>query len=263
MRVKFNDVNNSVVAASLHDDVFRHLWDDDLVVPFISYTKTKDRRKPPEWENKYPLMIQFKQDAIDDLFLGLNKDFQPVYKPFIKTEVSYATRLYRYIGYRVLDSGLISPVYAIDSPRGYYSAGKVIKEYGLDKSVIEENNTDSVTQEQIDYLVNHQELHGLIDDKIVYDYRNFTAVPTENMQIELFRDEMNVSEVEQIVGTTPIDEEIDVYPFKPDDAATKFSTASPEVQAAVDAAGITDFTIDKVDPRVLKELQDKYKHCKR
>jgi hypothetical protein len=398
MRVKFNDVNNSVVAASLHDDVFRHLWDDDLVVPFISYTKTKDRRKPPEWENKYPLMIQFKQDAIDDLFLGLNKDFQPVYKPFIKTEVSYATRLFKYIGYRVLDSGLISPVYAIDSPRGYYSAGKVIKEYGLDKSVIEENNTDSVTQEQIDYLVNHQELHGLIDDKIVYDYRNFTAVPTENMQIELFRDEMNVSEVEQIVGTTPIAEETnetetasatpgtiynklggktvsenvkivdkpylysdeqrkgnaivayrstkmpesfenpfhvrtdkttkenvidfidfvlnsnepqavwirekaksgefkgkpiyygntkankenqpshataldylinkhswetqEEYPFKPDDAATKFSTASPEVQAAVDAAGITDFTIDKVDPKVLKELEEKYSHCR-
>jgi hypothetical protein len=53
----------------------------------------------------------------------------------------------------------------------------------------------------------------------------------------------------------------EAYPFLPDDANTVFSTASAEMQAAVEAAGITDWAVDKVSAKVKKELEDKYKHC--
>jgi hypothetical protein len=415
IRVGLNDPNNASLAASLHDDVYRHMWGDDNIVPFISSGDISNRRNPFGWEPKYAMMLQIKKGATANLFLGMNKDYQYVFKPFIKTETNNVARLYKYIGYRMLEDGSLSPVYAIDSPRGYYSAGKVVKENGLDTTIFEDNVTEPVTQEMIDST------NGVVaesigkDGKPSWDYTNFTPVATENLQLEIFAEDMdnldqllnsepisttheftwarkadngyevstrgdsrfsafnaimgdgrsieehyqvdikgyksvkegkgkpplNINRVDEITGipyvmdkeqswqqyltlwnvwaythpdlirdlmikaegkvltdmfaNTEINQaralaEIinggrnkyenpeswpvfadgrtttteDVYPFlaDADQTGVVFSTESPEMQAAVEAAGITDWAVDKVSAKVKKELQDKYAHCK-
>jgi len=243
MRNAFNSKDNAVLVASLHDDVFRHMWntgkDGDGMVPFLTSSAVSNRRNPVGWEHKYPMMFQVKKDTAQDLFLGRNMDYDYIFVPFVKIETNYQKRLYRYIGYRVLEDGSISPVYAIDSPRGYYSAGKVVQENGLDESIFENNNTEVVTQEQID---DTDGVVGKKEGKIVYDYSGFVPVATENRQVQVFKED--IENLEQLFNTAPIKE------------------AAEEMQKAVAEAGITDWTVDKVSPQTMKELRDKYAHCK-
>jgi hypothetical protein len=102
----------------------------------------------------------------------------------------------------MLEDGSLSPVYAIDSPRGYYSAGKVVKENGLDTTIFEDNVTEPVTQEMIDST------NGVVaeslgkDGKPSWDYTNFTPVATENLQLEIFAEDMD--NLDQLLNSEPI-----------------------------------------------------------
>ena len=143
MRNEFNNMYNYDFLEQVHDDVFQHLWDDDDVVPFVHSDDIGERRRPQKsngWGEPYATHISIRgKKAIEELSMRPNKYNTMIFKPFIKTKVKNIDYLYKFVGYITNEEGIIEPVYELSQKKVFTRLGKVVKEYGLKRSVITEN----------------------------------------------------------------------------------------------------------------------------
>ena len=186
-RLEFNDVNNYGLTEGIHDDVFQNLWREDEVVPNVQFKHVSQKRRPHEdlgWGEKYPFEISLKDvpgeaTIVDQIGLGYNMYGELIYKPFIKMVVSGTTQLYKFVGYLAESK---EPVYVLQQKKGMKEVGKVVKEHGLSKSVLPDNQSKDIpTGTKLD-------MQGVLEDekgnqKVVYDFRDLVLISPEAMDV--------------------------------------------------------------------------------
>jgi hypothetical protein len=180
MRQAFNEGQNAELLEVIHDEVFQSMWGDDKIVPFVGYEDLSNRRKPAGWKAGYPSHVSVDLQEASKLYLGVNKFGEKIFKPFIKSTISGETVIYKLIGY-LTDSQL--PVYEINKALGYKNAGKVLKEYGIGESIIEDNHIDQVNPQQHQDIIEGVRKTDKEKGTVYYDYANFEPYTVDGMQI--------------------------------------------------------------------------------
>jgi len=194
MRNEFNETTNYGLLESVHDDVFQNLWSEEDIVPFVDFKDLGQVRRPSaklNWGEKYPQQISISNapgvgselSAADKLLLGYNEHMEGIYKPFIKIESDNIFYLYKFVGYNIKEDGSTEPVYVITKKKGFYEAGKVVKEHGLPKSVIDENESrdlpETFNYAAVGYKADEQ---GNVTKK-TYDFSGFHRIEPQYLKV--------------------------------------------------------------------------------
>jgi len=170
----------------------------------------------------------------------------------------------RYIGYirvETKDEGIVSkPVYVAVNMRGFNSRGTVVREFGLDKSIIAAYNELNIVKDEEAYLNELGKDNNAVN--IVYIPKGDQLIMTDKLDVEQNEDEggkENVQGTETWQGTErPLVEE-EEFPFVSDEG-TVFSTEPEAVAEIVKEMGIVDWAA--VTKSQWQRLRDAYSHCK-
>lgn len=194
MKKRFNETGTDFIADIIHDDVYKNLWYNDDIVPFIPHGVTSGRvpfKDAKKDKIEYPAFFQIPANYTLDkgnVVIGKNEDGDLLFRPFIKTIISNNEYLYKYVGH-VTDpqTNKTHGVYTVANKLGYAKSGKLLKEHGFDKSIMPENNVKTVEEDIIDRL-----------DK--FDaYADFNYVSPENRRVAQY---MRQGLVEETQGET-------------------------------------------------------------
>lgn len=192
---EMKNIMNYVTYNSIVDEVLINNHDHDNIVKQIDDRNIEQiipNYKDKKSDSLAGLII--KPEASKYLHLGFNEDKQWIFRPWIKVQdPTVGHILMRYIGYLIQNietKTIVKPVYVTQNMRSYNSRGIVIKEYGMDKSLIPAYNELKVVFkfEEEDFL------KTLISEGITYTY-----VPSEeqliiNSQLEILEDETSMIE---------------------------------------------------------------------
>lgn len=185
---------NSIIDG-VEDDVFKNNWYNNKYVPNINspfkptYYDTISNTKGE------PLIIR---TTLKSLMLGNNIDNKPVYKPYITVSIKDTKYLMEYVGY--LPSLNNQAVYKLVSKRGYSSKGRLIKEYGLNKSIISSNNIDGeVTNDRINKITSSNP-----------NYKSLVIMSKEERTININREASQVDNTISNINVQPSDISLNV-----------------------------------------------------
>lgn len=107
--------------------------EEQLVI--ASMLTTKEDKKKGSWVRNINL-------------LGTNQLDQPIYQPYVLFQIDKENSvLMQYVGYH--NDKYKTPVYKTVEKMGYYSKGRRVVEYGLDKSILPINNINVISDEQV------------------------------------------------------------------------------------------------------------------
>jgi uncharacterized protein YfkK (UPF0435 family) len=166
-------------------EVFKNNWYNPRYVPQAKIGEVDNIKN--ESKTKQPLLgtiYRKNQYGYQDI-IGNNKYEQPIYKPYVNYNVDEnISYLMEYIGYNDLDK---SPVYKVVEKRGYFNRGRVIKEYGLDHSILKRNQVIEVSDEKL--------IKAIKDDP---NYKTFVYIP--EMDREVSENKRSTEEVENNEG---------------------------------------------------------------
>jgi len=125
------------------DEVFQNNWWNPLYVPVVDGVSNMIQTEAGE-----PGLVKL---ANKKYILGNDPVTKvPIYKPYILVNVDNKSYLMKSVG--ILEDGLF-PVYKLVGKKGYSNKGRIIKEYGLDKSIISDNNVTLITDEMISKVI--------------------------------------------------------------------------------------------------------------
>lgn len=129
------------ITEGISDEIFKNNWWNPNYVPTIT---EEDIANIIPTKAKEPAIMRVVNKSY---LLGYNNDKQPIYRPYINLLVNNNNYLMEYVGY-IPEQGNVG-VYKLTDKRGYSNKGRVIKEYGLDKSMIDSNNVTNITREMV------------------------------------------------------------------------------------------------------------------
>ncbi len=171
----------NTIVDGLDKEVFKNNWYNPKYVPQASESEvqsiiTTTKTKQPVVASIYRRNQYGYQDAI-----GVNKFDEALYKPYVLYKVDENTSyLMEYIGYHGNDK---SPIYKVVEKRGYYNKGRVIKEYGLDKTMFKRNEVKEFTDDKILETLRKDPMY----DDIVYipeEYRELAVNKRSKEEVE-------------------------------------------------------------------------------
>ena len=196
MRIHMQNLENIISYKHIIDEVLINNHDNDNIVKFIKRSLIKegyDTFKNKKYD--FPIAIKLSFFAHRQLFLGTNLDNKPVYRPYIKVHNEKLGHiLYRYIGYELIqgDKGIVSfnPIYAATNMRSYNNRAMVVKEFNLDKSIVNEYNQLSVIK--------------LEEEEAFMDSIKATHISKDSQVINLDKSIVDLSEVDTVEKEQPI-----------------------------------------------------------
>ncbi len=161
-----DELSNEVV-----DEVFRNNWYDPKYT--FNPTKSSSMDITGLLKNKSgePAVVRV-SGSNNSLIIGMNKDINFIYRPFITVNVDNKEYLMEYIGY-VPGTKTNEPIYKLTNKMGMYEKGRRIVEYGLDKSMLDSNKVTEITDEQVRNAISKE-----------HDYDMYIYIEPENRVVK-------------------------------------------------------------------------------
>jgi hypothetical protein len=241
------------IVDGIDKEVFKNNWYNPRYVSQARADEVDNIKN--EFKTKQPIIgtvYRRNQYGWQDI-IGTNQFDQPVFKPYINYNVDENTSyLMEYIGYNDSDK---SPVYKVVEKRGYFNRGRVIKEYGLDHSMLKRNQVIEASDEKL--------VKAIKDDP---NYKSFVYIP--EMDREVSENKKTVEEVENNEGKDKT-EQVSIEKPIPTETKEVITTDHPDyltkekdsIKKEISESGVYDKDQikelhDIVDQKEVKSVED-------
>jgi len=171
---------------SLMEDVYKNNSDNDYLVPTVTFTDVA--KSAVLKKGDVPALIKMRESA--ELNKGKTIKGDTAFAPFIKSRLGNKTYLYEYIGFTANDN---LPMYRVTDTKGYKNRGYVVKEYGVENTIFDNNkhkaaNMEKAAKDQINFRkVNGEHIFGDFIpsynmDNFIHTYKaDITDIAQENI----------------------------------------------------------------------------------
>lgn len=146
------DISNVTDYIGMIDEVLINNHDNDGIIKTVRLNGADLQYTYGNTKYDIPVSAVVTNDVAKTLLLGYSEDGKAIYRPYIKVDdYTIDHVLMRYIGY-YLDGTGTRVVYVAENMRSYNALGTVLREYGMDKSIIEAYNKLNVVKDEEKYI---------------------------------------------------------------------------------------------------------------
>jgi hypothetical protein len=269
------DIMNVTDYMHIIDEVQINNHGNDSIIKYVKLTDVDEFFNTYKGKNyNQPVGMVLNARVANTMVVGYNEDHRPIFRPYVKVENDKLGHvLMRYIGYLANNiekdgkvNSIVNPVYIAENMRGYESRGTVLREFGMDKSIIDAYNKIKVVDDEEAFMkeIGKNATHVVHipreEQNIIYgvSVEQINEGGTENGMQEEGQGEEEEVNTAGSVAQMELNFEED-YPFLSNDANTVFSTEKPGVRALVDQLGIVNW--ESVTDEQWKLLREEYEHC--
>ena len=158
----------NTLTSDIDKEIFKNNWNNPKYVPQLIPIEVQNII--PRKDGSPVIATIYGRYSVSKLRLGNNIYDQPIYRPYINYKVDEKTsHLMEYIGYHNIDK---TPVYKVVGKMGYSNKGRVIKEYGLEESILDRNKIKEIPDEKVLPYIEKAKM-----------YESFIYIPSENRDL--------------------------------------------------------------------------------